>query len=353
MGSRAPTRLDFAGPGLAALGLATLALATLAGCASFNVPARFDGGAASCDECPYGCSDAGAASECLVPVPSYVGEDNQPLLYASGTKDVVIDAQSTLNTDTGEITVGGAVFRAAGERLDASSGVGFLIVEQPEYGAPPLGVFYLKSLTINAGLGLRATGTAALVILASRTIDIAGGLDASAEYLGPAGPGGRRSGLGLEETHTSDGSATVIPFAPVDLQLLSGAGGGANGDVGGNGGPGFDAEGDMLTPQPGGVANTDFTSLRGGGSGGMATGGLLIDASTCCTEFQQSTGGGGGGAVLLAAGESITIEAGGGVAAGGGGAPGPAAANYVGPGAGGGAGGTIILEAPRSPCAAG
>jgi hypothetical protein len=145
---------------------------------------------------------------------------------------------------------------------------------------------------------LRVTGSRALVLLAWRSIEIEGRLD--------AGGIGRTRGPGA--------------FASYETEA-SGSAGGAGGSFGTEGaGSALAAYGaDALVP------------LNGGMDGESACGPAL--------------GGGGGGSIQLSAGELVLVT--GEINAGGGGGTGGGVGDSCNGGRGGGSGGAILIEAPR------
>lgn len=166
-------------------------------------------------------------------------------------------------------------------------------------------------ITIDAAAMVVATGTRPLVLVATRSITIAGALDVSS-YVASADHGAG--------ANASDCSPSLVPTA----------GGGAGGSfitAGGNGGH-------KLTDGDQGIAAAADASapakLRGGCRGQDNGGGT-------------SHGGAGGGAVYLVAGALVSIS--GSISAGGaGGAGGAGSASPS--GGGGGTGGMIALFAP-------
>ncbi|MEZ4257390.1 MAG: hypothetical protein R3A78_17025, partial [Polyangiales bacterium] len=171
---------------------AVLCLACLPACFTFKASTRFsspdDAGADGASDAPTADAPGTDGSSPKVPVPSFVGEDNWHLLYAEGTKAVLLDATAVLDSDTGEVFLGAQTLRSAGERLDKETGIGFHVVSQGA-GAPKLGVFYAAAWTIADDETVTGQGKNALVLLASGPIVVSGTLDLSATGR-RAGPGG-------------------------------------------------------------------------------------------------------------------------------------------------------------------
>lgn len=245
----------------------------------------------------------------------YATSNIPPSLRTAGGGDLVLATargDARVHTDTGE------VFRADGRPV-VSAGFRYQRVTQP--GGPPLGVFSLRGLTIEEGVTLKASGTAALVLAASGVVSIDGAIDArggsdSPEMAGPGGYAGDDGGQG------GGGPGGGGSHARIDIGG-GGAGhflgGGAGGDRGSSGGgSGGDAYG-----------TADLIPLRGG-SGGGAGGGS-----------GGGEGGGGGGAVQISAAR-IAVGPAGGIHCGGGGGRGGGSDSG---GGGGGSGGAILLEA--------
>jgi hypothetical protein len=225
-------------------------------------------------------------------------------MFGSGA-DLTIGDLATYDTDEGVLMVGSMPpIPLADQHVSTPAGTIDLI---------PVHAF---SLTANAAL--RVSGSLALAIYATDTIDIAGVIDVGANG-SAGGPGARAS--------CDQGPTTGAPSS-------SGAGGGGGGAFQGAGGlAGTGKNGDSAAGIGGTVSALPSGLLGGcpgaqGGSGGIAGG----------------VGGAGGGAILLASAVSITIEPRGGInVGGGGGSPG---SNDQAGGGGGGAGGFILLQAP-------
>lgn len=233
--------------------------------------------------CPLGCSDA--EPRCIDPIPS--NSLARHLESSSSRADLDLGESATINTDSGEITVG-----------EAPVVVDSDLVAQTN--APNIRVLVVRSLMAK---DVNVTGANALAIVSGSDIAITGTLAVSAK--GSVGGAGAFDQTGC--------TGKVPPEGKV-----GGAGGGGFGSVGGPGGKGL---GDMGEAGLGGAkaGTAELTPLRGGcGGGGVAP---------------DKTPGAGGGAIQLVSRNQILIS--GNLAANGGGGFG-----------GGGSGGGILLEAP-------
>jgi hypothetical protein len=234
--------------------------------------------------CVLGCASDG--TRCLSFVPS---NGLGPALVASAEEpDIDLPSGSHINTDTGTVTDGASI------PIQVSS----LVVTQ---GASTIRVFIGHSMVIG---DVAVTGTSALAIVASDTIELTGNLRANGAFTSAA-PGAQETGICV-------GGVGQL-----------GGGGGGNATMGGNGGKSLATS----IPAPGGAAVTSFEPLVGGCRGGNQT-----DTSGNTIAI----GGGGGGAIQLVAGTSIEIAGTINVGAGGGASA-----------AGGGSGGLIILQSPH------
>ena len=217
------------------------------------------------------------------------------------------------------ITAVGLVIDTTTGTVPAEFDGAVVLPDVPQDDGPNVMVIQVGSLTIDlvADGSIHVDGDKPLVIVATRTIDLTGRLDASASIDEP-GPGGFLSALG-----PGAGAAGL----PSGVTADGGGGGGSYGTSGGRGG----------NPMGGaaGALHGAATTLQGGSGGGVPS------VPGACTV----RGGGGGGAVQLTALESITIA--GLIHVGGGGGAGGATCGSDGAGGGGGgSGGMIFLEAP-------
>ncbi|MBI2894528.1 MAG: hypothetical protein HYY06_13330 [Deltaproteobacteria bacterium] len=273
--------------------------------------------------------DAGADADLPEALPSNVPADLVPLPGERG--DVVLDASSTWNTETGAISAEGVEqIRPAGEGV--ANGIGFAVLAQA--GGPSLGVFTVGRLEVSEGAGILLTGANAAVIVATGEAQIDGRISAAAAGQAP-GPGG---GAGA-----TDDSATVAAGAGAGGngrdtgEPDSGGGGGGFGGTGGEGGrPPWDEQVPAGGAAYGEVSLVPLLTGSGGGFGAWTTEALSVH------------GGGGGGALQIFSTLSISISATGVItAAGGAGGGARGGGAGVGGGGGGGSGGGILLEAPE------
>lgn len=184
-------------------------------------------------------------------------------------------------------------------------------------------LIFFDSLTINAGVTVRAVGSRPLIIAVKGDANIAGTLTASSE-----GTQGAGSDVSCASGGGENGGASGNP------QTAGGGGGGAFGTNGGKGAKGD--HGGPLGDRGDLNGNSTLTPLRGGcpgGDGGRASQG-------------SGRGGHGGGALQLTAGGRLTLTPGATVSAHGEGGRGGLANQRIG-GGGGGSGGAILLEAMR------
>jgi hypothetical protein len=207
-------------------------------------------------------------------------------------------------------------------------------------------VFYLPSLTVEAGATLQVRGPSPAILVVKGVAQIAGTIDASANgRLGGAGggDGGQTASNGKGSSGT--GPVPAVGGKTCDCQTDEdnyddcGGGGGGFATVGGAGG----LEGGKFCtqgPEPlGGVTygNQQLVPLLGGSGGGSGDVGNAAYAL-------PGDGGGGGGAIQISA---STIQLSGAVLANGG--PGEGgyswSSAYPGGGGGAGSGGGILLEA--------
>jgi hypothetical protein len=281
-------------------------------------------GDASIDETPDG-NRADAATMLFAPSN---GIDPTPALGL--TMQIVVDGNSTFNTDTGRIN--GQLARAQGAGV--ISGIGY---EQVTFGNTPLAVFYFHSLDVEPGGTIQFSGSRAVVFVIKTEADIEGDIDLGGCTAGACpGPGGGNGTL-----HTATGGGCGGGGGGITNAANNGDSGGGGGAGGGSGAKGGDDDenGTILAGGAGGVACIPETlqPLTGGSGGGGGGPGIVTGPR----------GGSGGGALQITALGAIAIsgviDAGGG--GGGGGGADPNGSN-AGAGAGGGAGGAILLEAP-------
>lgn len=194
-----------------------------------------------------------------------------------------------------------------------------------------ISVLTFDSITIGAGVNIRAVGSNPLALLSHSNVSVAGLLDASgfsghdsARFGGDGagGAGGAGAGAGGNSGQAGGGPGGG-PAGPPGIGVVQAAGG----SFGGKGG---DSAYGTHAPTYG-----NLHQYLQGGSGGGGTGGSIFDGAN------GAGGGGGGGAIELGALGSITIESLGKVQTNGGGVGAAFAAN-----AGGGSGGGLLIHAP-------
>lgn len=254
-----------------------------------------DGVAELVMDCPLGCYEL--AEKCLDVAPSNglagyldLARDDE------ASTDVVFTGSSTIDTDTGEVTVGGVPTTI------------------PTIIANGIRVYMFKSVEIPGTL--KVTGTLPVALVSDGTVTITGVLDVSADST-TGGPGSIVTGpcVGGDEVNGVD---------------FAGGGGGGRFQSGSEGGYAYPstaggAGGDALS-------DADLQPLVGGCRGGLARGFQLPEP--------PPNGGGGGGAVQIVTRGPIALTGGGVIDASGGGGSGSS------PGPGGGSGGGVLLEAP-------
>ncbi len=245
----------------------------------------------------------------------------------AGTVDLVVGADTTLDTDTGEI--GG--------------------VTSP--GFVGSGVFEFADVEVVAGVTLTVRGSVPLELKASGSVTIAGTIVASGTpgadqtsygWVGTAaGAGGPGGGAGGAGGGASPGTGSVSGA------YGQGPGGGRGGygtpTPGGGGGhaePGGSGSGGL-----GGIGYGDasLSVLQGGsgGGGGGAYNYTYYSSGLDSYDRGGSGGGGGGGAVRIAAAGTLAIS---GAIHVDGGAGGNGRGSYDGAAGGGGSGGAILLQ---------
>jgi hypothetical protein len=255
--------------------------------------------------CNWGCIE----NRCAIVVPAGGGvnpDDTKPETFAA-LSDIVLPAGTTIDGSTGTITgiTAGFAFEPRGS----------------------IGMFRMKSLTINGQVKLAGSAAIAIVtdgpIAVNAVVDVKGACGSNDSATLP-GPGGFAGGLAA-------GANAVGPGSGGGAIARAGGGGGGNGTRGGSGGTGPAA---AVGGAGGAIAGTPTIEMLFGGGGGGGTDGA----------GGRGRGGGGGGAVQLVSNTKITIASGG-IDAGG--CPGDSGqGNGEDGGGGGGAGGTILLEAP-------
>jgi hypothetical protein len=190
------------------------------------------------------------------------------------------------------------------------------------------------SISISAGVTLRATGSRPLVFAASGALTVDGTIDVSSRRATRA-----PDPVAAETVGAAGNYAMCTAFRRQVDRNVNGGGGGAGGTFGGVGGNGGDGNYDIINDRAqGGLAPLEPdlfpTSLLRGGCRGQDGGGNGPAATN------GGRGGAGGGVVFLASKMGIVIN--GVVAANGAGGTGGGAQAG---GAGGGTGGLIVLQA--------
>lgn len=266
-----------------------------------NLPLRCDGttlvhcdaeGAAEVSElCPLGC--LADSLRCAQVAPS--NGLTRFLDVASGQPDLNLSGSATIDTDTGEVSVGGAKVAAYSE-----------VVTQT--GGPAIRVFAVRSCTTN---DVKVTGMNAVAVVSSGDVNIGGVFAASAAVAaGAAGAFNEERCMGRR------------PNLGGSIGVSGGSGGGGFGLPGGEGGAARNSNG-FQGGASGGATTGDasLVPLRGGCDGGAAP--------FATANFP----GRGGGAIQIVSQTQIAVS-------------GRVSANGTGAKGGGGSGGGILLEAP-------
>lgn len=203
------------------------------------------------------------------------------------------------------------------------------------------GVHNFTTVTIPAGVTVKASGSVPLVILATGAVAINGTLDVSGDQGGDGVTFGSGGIAGSGVAGGANGGAGIYASnsGPLDGSPGSGPGGGGLGSGwSGGGGGGYGTAG-AAASGAGGAAGpaygtADLSSLLGGSGGGGGSGGFGCG----------SGGGGGGGGVVRVMGTSISVGAAGSILANGGGGGSDGTGNCG--GGGGGSGGAVWLQSP-------
>lgn len=210
-------------------------------------------------------------------------------------RDFDLGASATINTDTGEVKIGGALVVVRSETLAQDN-------------APIIRVFIVRSLTTG---DVSVVGKNAMAIVSHGDVKIGGVFDMVVNPSYPSAPGMYNDGSCMGRAGASVGRFDIGSNSSFSQ---SGAGGGGFGSPGGRGG-----------------SATSSAGTADGGLGGTVTGNatLVPLRGGCGMPFY------GGGAIHLVSRTRIVIA-------------GAVAANGVGGvfGQGGGSGGGILLEAP-------
>ena len=319
-----------------------------------NVLRCVDGYGVVEQECGLGC-DLGGSEACRELVPSNVGTFD----WEPGLRDLVVGedgvVEMVFNTEDGSIiadpgTAAETEIRAPIEGID--NGIAFELIELGsttiEGGGPGpdevnvrYGRFALGGLTIRAGASLRGVGTASLVLIVDRKVNVFGTLSVAATDDDP-GPGGFRGGEGSGESASpGDGPGGGGPGKQEELCNLaaegsSGGGGGSYGGAGGIGGAGGAGCVGLIFPGTAGFVYeaVGLSPLIGGSGGGQGG------------PNENVHGGHGGGAVQVSTNGRIRIGRNGLINAGGGGGRGVPVLPGLGVGgSGAGSGVAVLIEA--------
>src|SRR5438105_1813807 len=127
-----------------------------------------DGSGFNATTCDYGCSAQGGAAHCARLEPSGAAQAGDA--ETAGAMPT-ITSNVLFNTDDGSIT--GGLTRPAGEGL--KSGVFFRSATQVT--GPKVGVFGFAGLTVAQGVVVHARGGAALAVVTSGDVNVAGTID--------------------------------------------------------------------------------------------------------------------------------------------------------------------------------
>ena len=214
-------------------------------------------------------------------------------------------------------------------------------------GLPDLCVLAFERLRIARDAVVRVTGERALVLLATRSMEIEGRLSVSARATEP-GAGSLEEGDGAGHNATGRVPEGVEVDEWTNLPANAGGGGGGHATKGGKGGgaPGqCGSNRRCAEPGEGGerYGAESLQPLQGGSNGGENS---AADWST-----RRGTGGGGGGALQLVACQELKLSRTAVLDANGGGGEGGLAgaaemdSETPGAGAGGGSGGAILVQA--------
>jgi hypothetical protein len=308
----------------------------------------------------YGFAALLALSGCYAPVvvggaPCDVARDNCPTgqtCVASGASSGVCSGGTTVDAgkigDVGEACLGkqllgsvclqvaptAAVTLSSATIDTASTTAGNCTEIRAQAGGPSLCIVAGTSISVPAGITVRAIGSNALVLVASGTITVAGSVEVSSRA-GETIGGLPALGAGARASCAVLGLDGEIGRFQNNSDYGGGGGGGGSfgslGGAGGKGGRGTIAGGTVV----GGAVPRVLVGGCPGGRGGDGEGG-----------GGGGAGGSAGGAVYLLAGDTISVLAGGKLgASGAGGAAGTDGMFSSGAGGGGGAGGMIGLEA--------
>ncbi len=244
-----------------------------------------DGAPTTFEACAAGCIDA-PQPHCAHLVPRYVPS----VCDAPAAADVTLPS-ATLGTDLDTACTGGVVQQIA---------------------APEICVVRGKTITIESGATLKATGGRLLALVADDSLMVHGTLDASADF-GTSGPGGGMQSSGSK-------AATVnLGGGGAGFKTVGGPGASATVDGGqANGGP-AQPNPAQLAVMVGGPRTATFAVYGGGGGGGVV---LVSCRGTVTIDGTVDLGGGGGRGGFLDTNTNLAVG-----------------------GSGGGAGGYLVIQA--------
>ncbi|MEZ4364402.1 MAG: hypothetical protein R3B48_29775 [Kofleriaceae bacterium] len=238
-----------------------------------------------------------------------------PCAAALGTPvNLALLVDSTFNTETGELTVGGLPGALPG-------------LVEARGDEPSVRIVNLASLSVVASAKLTLTGAHAVLFLVHGDVALDGGIEAS----GANGGATRTPVPGADAARctatTAPGAGQRGNAAVLSSQGGGGGGGGGNSEDGGDGSAG----GGGVSGGGKGVAAAGGVVLRGGCAGGSGGDG---------NSAPGGQPGGGGGAVAISAKGAITLS--GRIAVNGGAGQGGTPSR--GGGGGGGSGGQVLLD---------
>jgi hypothetical protein len=241
-------------------------------CGSDGSPTTFDACAMSCVDAP--------APHCSFVTPRYIPS----ACDTAASDDLDLASDATLGTDLDSSCTGGIVTQTA---------------------APDICIVRNKTITIESGVALKATGARILALVADDTLAIHGTLDASADGRTPGPGGGSQASGGLPgvsnagggagfktaggagSTSTTDGGAANGGAVETDPAQLAVMVGGPSAGAGGGGGGGV-----LLVACRGGVTVDGVVDIGGGGGAG---GNHIVNTT------KQANGGGAGGYLVVQA----------------------------------------------------
>ena len=279
--------------------------------------------------CAWGCVDDPTPARCGRLMPAGGAVLPSDLDSSSTLIDVVIDSDTNIyggGGSAGQITNSVRSSNNSDTTYEEIDGIGYVLRNN-------VGVFRVKSLTINATVDIRGPNAVAFVALGDITIN--GVVDAQGSGSDGCGSGSgvRQPGPGGFAGGQSENPGSGAGGGSAGSSASSEETGGGGAGHGGSGGSGAKAPVHTVAPSGGNTYGNELIATLAGGAGGGGGG---------SGGNGGGDGGGGGGALQLVAGGTVRIiGAAHGINAGGCG--GEAGSDS---GGGGGAGGTILIEAP-------